>query len=258
MFIRTFNGLFNLFLTLIKIHKGSRMFSEIVDRFDSMDQTYVKKLLFQLAMVLLITCGVNFVLLGLFEVDILGGIIGDGVVAIFFYLLVGLSILFVATDRDTYLPFLGPMVAPCSVLQDQSPPGATKNIKVTVTPYTKVLYWAAEPANENLKSVPTWKEAYLQYSNAGVATSDAEGVAVLKVRDPQPYRVPFKGLLAPHVHYRVCGEAGWMGRIHTLFVNSSAPEGFEDALKGINGRKGCNYADSAAMLNAADSAASQF
>ena len=241
---------------LIKIREECRMFSEIVDRFDSMDQTYVKKLLFQLAMVLLIACGVNFVILGLFDVDFLGGMLGDGVVAILFYLLVGLSILFVATDRDTYLPFLGPMVAPCSVLQDQSPPGATKGIKVTVTPYTKVLYWAAEPGNDILKKVPSWKEAYLQYSNAGVATSDAEGVVLLKVRDPQPYKVPFKGLLAPHIHYRVCGEAGWMGRIHTTFVPPSAPEGFEE--EGIKGRKGCNYADSAAVLNAADSAASQF
>jgi uncharacterized membrane protein YuzA (DUF378 family) len=234
------------------------MFSEIVDRFDSMDQTYVKKLLFQVVMMLLIACGVNFVLLGLFEVDILGDILGDGVFDIVLYVLIGLSILFVATDRDTYLPFLGPMVAPCSVLKDQSPSGATKNIKVTVAPHTKVLYWAAEPATENLKRVPTWKEAYLQYNNAGVATSDVDGVAVLKVRDPQPYRVPFKGLLAPHVHYRVCGEAGWMGPIRTTFVNPSAPEGFKDALKGVKGRKGCNYADSAAMLNAADSSASQF
>lgn len=233
------------------------MFKEIVDRFDSMDHTYVKKLLFQLAIVALIVCGVNFVLIGLFEVDILGGILGDGVFAVLFYVLVGLAVLFVAMDRDTYLPFLGPMVAPCSVLQNQSPSGANKIIKVTVTPHTKVLYWAAEPANEKLKSVPSWKEAYLQYNNAGVTTSDAEGVAVLKMRDPQPYKVPFKGLLAPHVHYRVCGEAGWMGRIHTTFVSPSAPEAFEDTLKGV-GRKRCNYADSAAMLNAADSSASQF
>lgn len=230
------------------------MFSEIVDRFDSMDQTYVKKLFFQLAMVLLIVCGVNFVILGLLEVNILEGILGDGVVAALFYLLVGLSLLFIASDRDTYLPFLGPMVAPCSVLQNQSPPGATKNIKVTVAPHSKVLYWAAEPANENLKNIPTWKEAYLQYSNAGVTTSDAEGIATLQVREPQPYKVPFKGLLAPHVHYRVCGESGWMGRIHTTFVSPSAPEGFEDK----KGGKGCNYADSAAILNAADSSASQF
>ena len=234
------------------------MFSEILDRFDSMDQTYVKKLLFQLAMVLLIVCGANFLILGLFKVDILGSILGNGLFAALFYVAIGIALLFVATDRDSYLPFLGPMVAPCSVLQDQSPPGATKSIKVTVTPHTKVLYWAAEPANENLKSIPSWKEAYLQYSNAGVATSDAEGVAVLKVREPQPYKVPFKGLLAPHVHYRVCGEAGWMGRIHTTFVSSSAPEGFEDDLNGVKSRKGCNYADSAAVLNAADSAASQY
>jgi uncharacterized membrane protein YuzA (DUF378 family) len=231
------------------------MFSEVLDRFDSMDKTYVNKLLFQLTMMLLIACGVHFVLLGLFEVDILGSIFGHGMFAMVFCIVLGIAVVVVAMDRDTYLPFLGPMVAPCSVLQDQSPSGANRDIKVTVTPHTKVLYWAAEPANDMLKNVPTWKEAYLQYNNAGVATSNAEGVAVLKVRDPQPYKVPFKGLLSPHVHYRVCGEAGWMGRIHTTFVTPSAPEAFEDA---PTTRKGGNYADNAATLNAADSSASQF
>jgi hypothetical protein len=26
------------------------------------------------------------------------------------------------------------------------------------------------------------------------------------------------GKLKPHIHYRVCGESGWMGRIQTTFV----------------------------------------
>lgn len=229
-----------------------------MDRFDSMDQTYVNKLLFQLTMVVLIVSGINFVVLGLFEVDILGGILGHSVFAILFYVVLGFAVVLVAMDRDTYLPFLGPMVSPCSVLVDQSPSGANKSIKVTVAPRTKVLYWAAEPANETLKNIPSWKEAYLQYNNAGVTTSNAEGVAILKVRDPQPYKVPFKGLLAPHVHYRVCGEAGWMGRIHTTFVSASSPEGFKDSLKARKSCGGRDYADNAATLNAADSSASQF
>jgi hypothetical protein len=130
-------------------------------------------------------------------------------------------------DRDTYLPFLGPMVAPCSVLQDRVPPGATRDVTVTVTPNSKVLYWAAEPASAKLEKINSWKEAYLQYDNAGVATSDATGKVVLRVRDPQPYTVPMKGRLEPHVHYRICGDAGWMDRIRTVFVRDTKVEGFE-------------------------------
>ena len=158
------------------------------------------------------------------------------------------SFLLLLFNRDTYLPFLGSMVAPCSVLQNKEPPGATKNVKVVVTPNTKVVYWAAEPANENLKTLKSWKDAYLEYENAGVTTSNGEGVAILKVRDPQAYKVPFKGRLESHVHYRVCNEAGWMGRVNTIFLNSSGPEGFENQITDKNYK----------MKNLADSAASQY
>ena len=123
-----------------------------------------------------------------------------------------------------------------------------KNVKVVVTPNTKVVYWAAEPANENLKTLKSWKDAYLEYENAGVTTSNGEGVAILKVRDPQAYKVPFKGRLESHVHYRVCNEAGWMGRVNTIFLNSSGPEGFENQITDKNYK----------MKNLADSAASQY
>jgi hypothetical protein len=150
-------------------------------------------------------------------------------------------------DRDTYLPFLGPMVAPCSVLENREPPGATREVKVIVEPNVKVIYWAAEPASEDLKKINSWKQAYLKYDNAGVTTSDGEGVAVLKVRDPQGYKVPLKGALQPHVHYRVCGEAGWMGKINTTFVNQAKVEGFEDKKTDKN-YKIQNLADTAASI----------
>lgn len=221
----------------------------IQDRFDSgFTSSYIKKLLFKIAMVLLIIGGVNWLLIGLFDLNLVTSLFGKGFLSNFIFVLVGLSALSIMFDRDTYLPFLGPMVAPCSVLQNKEPPGATKDIKVVVTPNTKVIYWAAEPANENLKTLKSWKDAYLEYENAGVTTSNGDGVAVLKVRDPQAYKVPFKGRLESHVHYRVCNEAGWMGRVNTVFLNSSGPEGFE------NQPTDKNYK----IKNLADSAASQY
>ena len=150
-------------------------------------------------------------------------------------------------DRDTYLPFLGPTVAPCSVLQNRDPPGATREIKVVVSPNTKVIYWAAEPASEKLEKLNSWKNAYLEYDNAGVTTSNGEGVAVFKVRDPQAYKVPFMGRINPHIHYRVCGEAGWMGRIDTVFLDQQKVEGFEDQKTDKN-YKIKNLADTSASI----------
>jgi uncharacterized membrane protein YuzA (DUF378 family) len=210
-------------------------------------ETYVRKLLFKVAMGLLIIGGLNWLLVGIFDFNIVYAIFGKSFFASLIYILVGVSAIAVMCDRDTYLPFLGPMVAPCSVLENRDPPGATKEVKVVVTPNTKVIYWAAEPASNKLEKINSWKQAYLDYQNAGVATSNGEGVAILKIRDPQSYRVPFKGELAPHVHYRVCGEAGWMGRINTVFLNQGNVEGFEDKKLDKN-YKIVNLADTAASL----------
>jgi uncharacterized membrane protein YuzA (DUF378 family) len=211
------------------------------------DETYIKKLLFKIAMVLLIIGGINWLLFGLFDINLISGIFGKSFLATFIYILVGISALAIMCDRDTYLPFLGPMVAPCSVLENRDPPGATREVKVTVSPNVKVLYWAAEPASNKLEQINSWKKAYLDYQNAGVTTSNGEGVAVLKIRDPQSYKVPFMGKLQSHVHYRVCGEAGWMGRINTAYLNQNAVEGFEDNKTDKN-YKIQNLADTAASL----------
>jgi uncharacterized membrane protein YuzA (DUF378 family) len=218
------------------------------DRFVGVwSETYVRKLLFKAAMIFLIIGGLNWLLVGLFDVNLVSGIFGKGFIGNLIYTLVGVSALAIMLDRDTYLPFLGPMVAPCSVLENREPPGATKEVKIVVEPNVKVLYWAAEPAAENLKQINSWKQAYLKYDNAGVATSNGEGVVVLKVREPQGYKVPFKGRLGPHVHYRVCGEAGWMGKINSVFLDQPKPEGFEDKKTDKN-YKVVNLADSAASI----------
>jgi uncharacterized membrane protein YuzA (DUF378 family) len=189
------------------------------DRFESADATYYKKLLFKIAMVLIIVGALNWLSVGAVDINIVSLLFGEKTLLTnIIYIIVGLSAILVMFDRDTYLPFLGPMVAPCSVLEDRAPPGYTRTIQVKVAPNSKVIYWASEPATENLKKINNWKNAYLTYQNAGVTTSNSDGIAMLKIRDPQPYVVPIMGKLKPHVHYRVCGESGWMGRIQTTFV----------------------------------------
>lgn len=89
-----------------------------------------------------------------------------------------------------------------------------------------MIYWAAEPHQDKQIEIPTWEKAYGSYENTGVTTSNESGIAILKIREPQPYTVPFRGRLESHVHYRVCGDPGWMSEIKT--VNIGEPEPFDD------------------------------
>jgi len=194
---------------------------------DGWTPLYIKKMLFKIAMVLLVIGGLNWLSIGAWNTNIVRAVFGD-TLSDYIYILVGLAAISIMCDRDNFLPFLGPMTAPCSVLQDKTPPGATKEVRLVVAPNTKVLYWAAEPANDTLKDVKSWKEAYNHYDNAGVATANQEGVVILKVRPPQNYTVPVNGTLEQHVHYRLCNEDGWLSRVHTAFVDKKDPEGFSN------------------------------
>jgi hypothetical protein len=109
------------------------------------------------------------------------------------------------------------------------------------------------PLNQVLaKKLNSWKNAYLDYQNAGVAVSNGNGEAVLKIRDPQSYKVPFKGKLEPHVHYRVCGsgeEVGWMGKINTVMLNKNTVEGFgQNKIHNKGIYKIVNLADTSASI----------
>lgn len=183
--------------------------------------------LFMYAMVLLIVGALNWLVIGVAGVNVLEKLVGRTLARIL-YVLVGLAALAVAFNRDTYLPFLGETVMPCSIIPEHIPKGADTSLTVNVTPGATVLYWAAEPETEGLKKIGDWRKAYLKFMNAGVVKANGEGVAVLLVRAPQPYTVPWKGRLEPHVHFRVCGDDGMLARIKTVFVADGRVEGFTD------------------------------
>jgi hypothetical protein len=125
----------------------------------------------------------------------------------------------VMLDRDVFLPFLGDAVLPTSVIvEDRLPAGANRMVSVAVPPRTKVMYWASEPGDDVKKS--PW-EAYKKYRNAGVTTSDENGNATLRIRNPSKYKVPYGNTLNPHVHYRYMRNNGMMSRIFTAPVPTS-------------------------------------
>jgi uncharacterized membrane protein YuzA (DUF378 family) len=191
--------------------------------------TYYQKLAFKVAMVFIIVGALNWLLVGAFGINAVELLAGRrSTISRSIYVLVGISALLIAFNRDTYLPFLGETVMPCQVIGTYIPQGATMEVQVEVAPGAKVLYWAAEPENEHLKKLNNWQQAYLKYENAGVTVADDRGVATLKVRPPQAYSVPFKGKLEPHIHFRICGGEGILSRIKTVFVNDGRVEGFRD------------------------------
>jgi uncharacterized membrane protein YuzA (DUF378 family) len=186
---------------------------------------FFEKKLFKIAMVLILVGSLNWLLIGIFNTNLLESVFGKTLSRVL-YGLVGISALSIMFNRDTYLPFLGETVLPCTTIPERVPPGATKELRVPAPPGSKLLYWAAEPAMEELKQLQSWEQAYNKYENAGVTTTDSTGVAILKIRNPQPYIVPFKGRIEPHVHFRICDGSGMLGRIKTVFVSDEHVEGF--------------------------------
>ncbi len=181
---------------------------------------YYRKLSYKIAMLFLVVGALNWGFIAFFKLNPIQSAFGKvPIVPRILYGAVGVCALIVMFSRDFYLPFLGETLVPCAAIKEKIPEGAQVSVKVGLTPGQKVLYWAAEPNTERLKTLQGWKDAYLGYENAGVTTADDQGVAVLRLRRPQPYAVPMRGKLEPHVHYRVCQQNGFLGPVQTVFLN---------------------------------------
>jgi uncharacterized membrane protein YuzA (DUF378 family) len=197
-----------------------------------MDKVYIGKLAFKIAMVIVIIGALNWLSVGIFNYNIVEKLLGfRSPASKIVYILVGVCAIGIMFNRDTYLPFLGETVLPCSIIPEHIPENADTTLKVQVPANSKVLYWAAEPSTEGIQNIKDWRGAYLKYMNAGVVKANADGEASLLVRRPQAYRVPWKGTLEPHVHFRICGEDGLVSRIKTVYVSDGRVEGFTTDLE---------------------------
>jgi len=140
---------------------------------------------------------------GVFDKNIVKTLIGSIGSQAVYSSIIALS-LYLAYDREFYLPFLGDTVFPNGLLgANVTPNHADTSVEVKVPPYTKVVYWAAEPCKEICSNLMAW-DAYEEYTNSGVSTANENGLATLSIRGPPAsYFVPNKETkLKPHVHYR--------------------------------------------------------
>ena len=188
-----------------------------------MNKSDFQRLLNIYGVMLIVLNGINTGIEGLTNYNILNSLFGlisnrlSSIVAI----IIGLVSLYLASERDTYLTFLSETVLPCSILKNQTPKNTTISKKVTVPPNTKVIYWASEPKTNKNTELDSPQEAYDEYKNMGVTTSNSNGIAVLKVRKPRGYQVNKlfrKKILTPHIHYRFCKSKGMMSRIETVQI----------------------------------------
>jgi uncharacterized membrane protein YuzA (DUF378 family) len=177
-----------------------------------------KKKLYMFAMIFLILGAINYVSIALFRVNIIQKLSVKESIAEIAYLFIGLAAFYVMFERDTYLPFLGRSILPCDVLKPSMPKDSTMKVTLKVKPDSKVIYWASNPSVTG--HIVDYKEAYGDFENSGIAVSDSNGLVELPIMEPQPYYVPYKGILPIHVHYRVCCGSGTVGPVRTAFLGS--------------------------------------
>jgi len=187
-----------------------------------LDTLFWQKKIYMVCMALVVVGALAWGVVGIAGVNPVEALVGRQA-ARWVYVAVGLAALVVGFRRDTYLPFLGETVMPCSMMQERMPEHADTTVSVSgLAPGAKVLYWATESATEGLARIKDWRQAYLEFANAGVTTANQAGMAELHVRRPQPYTVPLKGALPAHVHWRVCGDGGFLGPVQSTAIDGGA------------------------------------
>ena len=133
------------------------------------------------------------------------------------YLTVAIAALALLFKKTTWLPFLGLAAFPSQTfVPNKVNESGSFIVKVNVKPNTRVAYWASKP--QSSEQVPQVKQAYDDFSNSGVVTSDSNGVAELLVDPGTSYIVPTGREIPRHIHYRELDkDYGMMGDVKTTY-----------------------------------------
>ena len=126
----------------------------------------------------------------------------------YIYMCIGIAAIRLVFKKDYYLPFLGKTMLPCSTLSLKTPANASIATTIKTKPNVNVIYWVIDNEDDMEVRDRPWK-VYDIYSNSGVALSDNNGYAVLKVRSPNSSK--------SHINYRVCTSGGMLSMIKTIY-----------------------------------------
>lgn len=129
------------------------------------------------------------------------------------YIIVAISAIWLASNKTTWLPFLGVGIFPSTLVPLNKPTDTNKKVVISTTPNTKVAYWSSKSKDINTNVV----DAYGDYSNSGVVMSDASGNATLEFSESTGYTVPSGKVISKHIHYRTIGSPdGMIGAVETV------------------------------------------
>ena len=173
---------------------------------------YIKIYVYRVVLFIVLFGGINWLTIGAFNLNIVKNITSNSNVESVVYILVGVCAIALLFKRNIFLPFLDETVYP-------KPPGDIKNngsetrTLKNLPPNTKVIYWAAKSSDKE-SSEP--REAYGDYSNYGIGTTDNRGHITINFNKPGRYNVSCRGLLPAHIHYRFWKENDMLSRVHTV------------------------------------------
>lgn len=132
------------------------------------------------------------------------------------------SAVYLAVNRNTYLPFLGDAsISPIIFAQELAPAGSSTTYELkleNVEDGTRVFYWASSQKDKNHESP---QEAYQGFENTGI-TSVKNNRASLKINCPDTYDIGtiFKRTLDKHIHYRLIRkDSSMMSQVHTVYIS---------------------------------------
>jgi hypothetical protein len=133
-------------------------------------------------------------------------------------------IIFLASKKETFLPFLGLTFIPNTLLcEPKFPNGANLNYTLDMHDYedgTKIIYWAANNETDSLKIIEDPFSAYKNFNNVGVSVVK-KGKADVRIFCPNKYKVKkvFDKILERHFHYRIIfKDNGFLSPVMTVNI----------------------------------------
>jgi uncharacterized membrane protein YuzA (DUF378 family) len=161
---------------------------------------------------------INWGAIGLFQIDLvccMSNLFKTNVNNIV-YSIIAVCGIYLLFNRNTYLPFLGETAFPVP-LEDKTPVQNGDRLSAVLTdlpPNKKVIYWASNPSSTTFNN-PV--DAYGNFENQGVVTSDKDGKATIIFNKPGSYKVNNKQLPL-HIHYRYWTKFGLTSDVKTVNI----------------------------------------
>lgn len=124
-------------------------------------------------------------------------------------------------DRNYYLRFLNKTVFPTGLIFQGSGPNSKKKVSLQydleadgLAPGTKVIYWASFSGDYD-----TPVKAYKDMSNSGYTEVQSGSTEFMLHEMPGTYKVPWKGKLQPHIHYRTVLKPSMLDEVKTIYLD---------------------------------------